>query len=429
MKKPRFSNAIGNLDDDLVEAAAECKRKEKPNFWLKWGSVAACFAVVAVAVTFILPSLSDVGKVPGGEKTPNANEGRYKEFLVTEDTLAIMWPWDYLSESERYYELMLDGVKFTKNGGRTISEEFVGEKIGTYSIVGYDHVTEERHTVDADVYLIDNVNRDEFVAVKLSDKFYSYKKEEYNPPNTLGELFENVDLSKLTSLERFSEDDGGAECKYYKLTNDDYIWDVLSDCDEATFIEEDGLNWSKYDRNYISFTVTANALGVYKHVLTITEDGYLDTNVFNWGYLFYIGEDAANKIIEYAREHSEEAEFELYEQSIFGKVTSITDEYVLIDDSSLCNDPSEGIVYKVPLNDIRISRYFETSHIKEGEYVKVVYEGEIDAQTNTITFAQTIADVNITFDSGKEDETPELGSEETVTHTTSSKAANFQIPE
>lgn len=428
MKKPRFSNAIGNLDDDLVEAAAECKRKEKPNFWLKWGSVAACFAVVAVAVTFILPSLSDIGKVPGGEKTPNANEGRYKEFLVTEDTLAIMWPWDYLSESERYYELMLDGVKFTKNGGRTISEEFVGEKIGTYSIVGYDHVTEERHTVDADVYLIDNVNRDEFVAVKLSDKFYSYKRDGYNPPNTLGELFENVDLSKLTSLERFSVDDGEADEKYYKLTNDDYIWDILSDCDEATFIEENGLNWSKYDRNCISFTVTADALGVYKHVLTITEDGYLETNVFNWRYLFYIGEDAASKIIEYAREHSEEAEFEPYEQSVFGKVTSITDEYVLIDDSSLCNDPSEGIVYKVPLNDIRISRYFETNHIKEGEYVKVVYEGEIDAQTNTITFAQTIADVNITFDSGKED-APQLGSEETVTHTTSSKAANFQIPE
>ena len=110
-------------------------------------------------------------------------------------------------------------------------------------------------------------------------------------------------------------------------------------------------------------------------------------------------------------------------------MTSITDEYVLIDDSCLCNDPSEGIVYKVPLNDIRISRYFETNHIKEGEYVKVVYEGEIDVQTNTITFAQTITDANITFDSGKEDDAPALGSEETVTHTTSSKAANFQMPE
>ena len=367
-----------------------------------------------------------------GEKdyiNPDGNEGRYKEFLVSEDNRAIMWPWNYLSESERHYELMLDGVKFTKNSYRIISDGFVGEKIGTYTLVGYDNITGEQHTVEAEVYQVNNVNKNEFIAVKLSDKLYSYKKDEYNPPNTLGELFENVDLSKLTSLERFSEDDGGAVGKYYKLTNDDYIWDVLSDCDEATFIEENGSNWSKYDRNYISFTVTANALGVYKRVLTITEDGYLDTNVFNWRYLFYIGEDAANKIIEYAREHSEEAEFEPYEQSIFGKVTSITDEYVLIDDSSLCNDPSEGIVYKVPLNDIRISRYFEANHIKEGEYVKVVYEGEIDAQTNTITFAQTIADVNITFDSGNEDKAPELGSEETVTHTTSSKAANFQIPE
>ena len=28
MKIPRFSNAIGNLDEDLVEAAAECKKKQ-----------------------------------------------------------------------------------------------------------------------------------------------------------------------------------------------------------------------------------------------------------------------------------------------------------------------------------------------------------------------------------------------------------------
>lgn len=28
MKIPRFSNAIGNLDEDLVEAAAECKKNK-----------------------------------------------------------------------------------------------------------------------------------------------------------------------------------------------------------------------------------------------------------------------------------------------------------------------------------------------------------------------------------------------------------------
>ena len=46
MKIPRFSNAIGNLDEDLVEAAAECKKKQ--NHLLKLGSIAACFAVTAV---------------------------------------------------------------------------------------------------------------------------------------------------------------------------------------------------------------------------------------------------------------------------------------------------------------------------------------------------------------------------------------------
>lgn len=46
MKIPRFSNAIGNLDEDLVEAAAECKKKQ--NHLHKLGSIAACFAVIIV---------------------------------------------------------------------------------------------------------------------------------------------------------------------------------------------------------------------------------------------------------------------------------------------------------------------------------------------------------------------------------------------
>ncbi len=423
MNSKKFSNALGNVKDNYVDEAVAYTTKKKSNVWLKWGSVAACFVVVLVAAALILPSLSEIGKVPGGTKTPDTTEERYKEFLVNDEALGMAWSWDYLAESERQYELMLGDVKFTKNSGRTISEQFIGEKIGTYTLVGYDGITEEQHAVDADVYQVENVSKNEFVAVKLSGEFYSYRKEEYNPPATLGELFESVELSKLTSLERFSEDDGGADGKYYKLANDDYIWGVLSGCDEATFIQEDGLNWSKYDRKYISFTVTVDALGVYKKVLTITEDGYLDTNVFNWGYLFYIGEESANKIMGYAREQSEETEFEPYEKTVYGKVTSITDEYVLIDDSSLCNDPSEGIVYKLPLNDIRISRYFEMNHIKVGEYVKVVYEGEIDAGTNTITFPQRIDDVNVSFDSGKEGESPGLGSKKTVTHhTVSSKA-------
>lgn len=45
MKTPRIANAIGQIDDDLVAGAAKCKTKNKKH-WLKWGSLAACFAVL-----------------------------------------------------------------------------------------------------------------------------------------------------------------------------------------------------------------------------------------------------------------------------------------------------------------------------------------------------------------------------------------------
>lgn len=57
MKIPRTANAVGHIDDDLITAAAESKTKAKRSPWLKWGSIAACFALLVIAGTAILPSL------------------------------------------------------------------------------------------------------------------------------------------------------------------------------------------------------------------------------------------------------------------------------------------------------------------------------------------------------------------------------------
>jgi len=55
MKTPRIVSAIENIDDELVLSAAESKKKK--NNWVKWGSLAACFAVLVIAGIAILPSL------------------------------------------------------------------------------------------------------------------------------------------------------------------------------------------------------------------------------------------------------------------------------------------------------------------------------------------------------------------------------------
>ena len=72
----------------------------------------------------------------------------------------------------------------------------------------------------------------------------------------------------------------------------------------------------------------------------------------------------------------------------------ITDEYILIDDTILCNDPADGITYKVLLNDLRISRYVDHEIIKVGSTVQITFEGEI-GEANTIDSAVSASKVTI----------------------------------
>ena len=76
----------------------------------------------------------------------------------------------------------------------------------------------------------------------------------------------------------------GPDDKHYELNSDDYIWSVLTECNDAAFVEDD--KWMVHDREYLSFTITSEVLGVYRVAMYVTEDGYLWTNAFSYQYLF-----------------------------------------------------------------------------------------------------------------------------------------------
>ena len=385
MKTPRIANAIGQIDDDLVTDAAKCKKKNKKH-WLKWGSLAACFAVIVIVGAAILPSLFRENV------TPEGTDGRYKDFSIQASESAIVWPWEYQTVYEKYRNVEIDGIEY-HGKGRAVSEAWIGERIGNYTVVGYDEVNNgKKYSAEFETYALKDIAQSQFIAVKMEDSYYVFQNDEYAPPNTLGELMDVVNLSEVVELQRFSEGDNSPDSKHFALSSDDYVWEVLSECRNAPFVEDQ--TWTAGDRSYLSFTITSEALGVYKVALYVTEDGYLWTNAFNYQYLFNIGEDAASKIIKYAKENSTEAEYEPYQNTIVGKITEITDEYILLDDSILCANPDDGITYKILLNDLRISRYAESGAIRVGENVQITYEGEID-ESNTIDSAISASDVVI----------------------------------
>lgn len=376
MKAPRIANAVGHIDDDLVSGAAESKKKKK-NVWVKWGSLAACFAVLVVASVAVLPSLFE------GNITHSGTDGRYKDYHIYAGESAIVWPWEYLTVYEKYTNVEIDGIEYLGKR-RAVSEALVGESLGNYTMIGYDKINNgKKYTAEFEAYALKDIAQSQFVAVKMEDGYYVFQSDEYAPPSTLGELMDAIDLSKVVELSRFSENDDNPNSNYFVLSNDDYIWEVLADCKSASFVEDQ--TWMAGDRDYLSFTITSEALGVYKVALYVTEDGYLWTNAFNWQYLFNIGEDAANKIINYAKENSIEAEYEPYINMVAGTIIEITEEYILVDDSILCKNPADGITYKVMLNDLRISRYVDYGVIKAGDTVQVSYNGEISENNdNTI---------------------------------------------
>ncbi len=387
MKTPRIANAVGHIDDDLIIAAAEGRKKPKYKHWLQWGSIAACFALLLIAGAAIMPSLFS------GNASPSGTEGRYKDFNIQAGNSAIIWPWKYQTVYERYTGLSLDNAEYRGKGSK-ISEELVGKLIGTHAIVGYDEITGEKHTSDFEVYGLKYVDKSRYLAVKMDGSYYVFTNDKYAPPRTLGDLFGLVDFSKAIELNRFSENGDSLSENYSALNDDDFIWKILADCKDAAFVEDD--QWTTEGREYISFTLTSESLGVYKVAMYVTADGYLWTNAFDWQYLFNIGKDAAGKIIKYAKENSEEVPYEPYRNSIAGKIIEITDEYILVDDSVLCKEATDGIAYKILINDIRISRYIDNDKIDVNDTVQITYDGEIDEQhSNTIDSALSIAKVII----------------------------------
>ena len=407
MKRTNISKVIDNISPKYIDEAAEygIKAKQNSRFKLiKWGAVAACFVAFSVAIAVILPSLLNTSE-PQTEQN-----GRYKDFVTSQANTAIVWGWDERTTSEKYSTTEINGTTYHVLSSRAISGDLVGEKINSYDFYGFDEKAQQKRTETFEVYQMKNLPEDLYLAVYIDGEYFVLKKEEsYNPPATLGELFELIDLEKIIELNRFSEDGENSETRYYSLNNDDYVWDVLKECSSARFFKDD--EFYTHERKHIDFSVTSEALGVYKCVLTITEEGFLSTNIFSYGYRFDIGKENAKKIIDYAKKNSVAAEYEPYELYIIGEVTEITDEYLLIDDSFLCNNFEDGVTYKVLLNDKRIRRYVErTNYIYKGKTVKVVYEGEIqDGNPKIILSGREISNIRISF--GDEEEKKYYGGE------------------
>ncbi len=395
MKIPKIVHMLGQIDEDLIAAAAAPSvRVTRP--WAKWAILAATFGVVALAGVISLPMLLGgndnlpTDEVPTTEALPLGNvvsfgdlDRHYKDQDAVGQESAFEWPEKYKTTLEKHHYIVWSLREYLTNTV-PVRSEHLGDRLGDY--LGYE------------VRAINGVDPEHAIAVKIDGVYYNYRcsVENYSDqPTTLGALFDLYRLSELLEFDRFTVYKNKFDVKgYYALTDDAYILEVLASCRDAKMIDDTEIRYDTPE-DYLSFTISSDRLGVHKVVLYISEDGYFKTNLFAYPYVYEIGKEAAGKIIDYAMANSVEKQYEPYEYRLAGTLIKVEDGYAYIDDSIMCTDPDDGMVFRVSTEDLRIRRWLEYEHagVDVGDLVVVTFRGGIAVEDgNLILDARSIVE-------------------------------------
>ena len=364
------------IDSELVEAAQNIHHRKR-NRWVKWGALAAA-AAVAVLLWVGKPETGTKVKIGGIERT-------YKTTVMAQETGAAVYPWEYLTEIERYTYMELNGTRY-RTRAETIDRSFLGDMIGDTVFTSYDIYTDKEYNTNNAVYAIQGIDPQELVAVELENAYCVFMKEDYSPPQDLGVFLDSLVLSENVDLNYFILYNGQNIANTqtnHTLSDDSVIWEILSGCRNAPGMELE--RWFDTQIETVSFSVTSEKLGVYKHGFQISSDGYLNTNLMEWGYVFNIGEDAARQIIDFAKANSTPAEPQAYYHYLYGTYVGSENGYLLIDDALLCINEKDGIVFRVSADDIRISRVIDLGYVQVGDVVLVSFKGSVDKANLTVS--------------------------------------------
>ncbi len=385
-------SVIGNLDERLIsesEAYRPRKTARRPRRWLV--AACACLVLAVIALPFVWRE-PDVNTVNLGGVVRN-----YQAYSAASNNTALVWPWEYTMPEERYLSAVYNGVRY-QTTARPISADLAATPCGTATASGYDIYTETSYTQEVTVYAIGGVDTARLLALDLDGTRFVFRAEqENNIPQTLGELLDWYLLAADVRLDAFT-----LNGDTYTLTNDAPFRELLLGLRDAPLrTEETGTR-----EQMLSFSVTSEALGCYRRVFSITTDGYVYTNILDYGYTFAVGTDAANTLRAAATAGAVKTDAVPYAYEVVGVVTVIEDGYFVVNDSVLCTDSSDGIAFRIPTDDLRIRRYLEIPHFAVGDSVRVSFAGKIDAENGyTVTGAYAVEKVSLFVGDGDAYET------------------------
>lgn len=407
-------DAFNEIDDTCIKNAREPKKKiSRKALWISAGAVAAA----CLAVVLLLPSVSHLiqhGALcdchPDYQITPTpavsketslgiAYAGDFRERNnsgISCKEAAWEWPWEYNFICYQYPVVKYNNITYrsrTSHTGDTVSEVWIGDKLAdVVANVGYTqefiNATSAPRTINCELFELKGVATDRFLAVKYEghENYYVFMQDQLNPPATLGDLITSLNLTETFPLTSVSFTANGSDRCSLSEADSLTLWELfLTHAECGTITTDFAVETLSLGKNVMTFTIKAEALGLYNRAWTLTSGGYLRTNIEDYGYYYNLGEAAVNEIKEFVLSHKKDP-LPKQDFSLIGEVTEITDTYIKVDDTLCMKNPSDGLEFTVELNDLRLERYVACDRLKVGDHVWIRHTGtDSDSPTHITT--------------------------------------------
>ena len=315
MNNKDLLRAIGDIDDRyLIEEKNQVKTNNMVNIMknLKLKYVVAPICIVFIAVIGIYKSGIFTSKP---DIAISKKDGWIIKEVKTDKTTisdtVIVPRWNEMSISQQFGEVEYTNNKYSSRIAK-ISKNNIIKNIGNTTLIGYDTYTKTTYSKKGDLYSIKGIAEKCAIAVKFEgDTDYYVYVNSYYRPRTLGEFIEVLNLKDNISFgtiyynywDKDSEENINVE--FYDVDNA-IIWNKLfSNLNlENIYSDNDiGKYTSERFSQSISISVDIPLLG-YKNIsVSLTDKGYMLTNILDTGKGFYIGKDKVKEFLEYIKEN------------------------------------------------------------------------------------------------------------------------------
>lgn len=270
-----------------------------------------CFRIIFVSVAICLIIIAIVGVNKNINKNQDDTRWITKEVYVDSNDMQIavgaVPTWEYRSITEKFYSLeFLENNYSTRN--TKIEKSFIEEKLGAAVLKGYDIYAEKEHSIGATIYKVKDFPEECVIALQFeNDADYYVYINAYYRPETLGQFIEDLNLKETVYFGsvwyEYSDKDEQDNYHYEKIefpeVTDEIIWQMLFDNLITSNVHND---FEVHDR-IMSISVNMPLFGYENISVSVSEDGYLTTNIFDTGKTFYIGKDKVEAFVNYVLEN------------------------------------------------------------------------------------------------------------------------------